>query len=179
MMTDAAEPPKPTKPPRNNWGWIAYFIFIVVASVGVAGFMIWFNLSIQLTPEQLEAARALWKENGIKNYDMIYVEKHSPEDRVMTFVVRVRKGEVKEVTMNGKALEKDKDRTDDPKIYHSMDALMRFIENNQFIDSKPGAPKVYVTGVFDEKTGALRKYIRRVMGSAQRVEILVTEFAVR
>ena len=94
-MSDAPKPP-----PKNNWGWISFFVFVFVASIGVAGFMIWFNLSIQLTPEQLEAARKRWEEKGIKDYDMTYTVKHSPDEKITTFVVKVRGGEVKEVRMN-------------------------------------------------------------------------------
>ena len=57
-MSNAADPPSaasgPVPPPRNNWGWIAFFVFVVVASIGVSALMIGFNLYLQLKPEQLE-----------------------------------------------------------------------------------------------------------------------------
>ena len=164
------------RPPRNNWGWISFFVFVTVASIGVAVFMILFNLSIQLTPEQLDAARKRWKEKAIKNYDMVYAEKHSPDDKVTTFVVRVRGGEVTEVRMNGKPLVKSAEQVDDPRIFRSMDALFRDMDRFMTIDTKKDAPKVYVTATFEVETGAMRRYVRRVMRSTERVEILVKEF---
>jgi hypothetical protein len=158
----------------KNYGWAYFFAFIIVASVGVAGFMIWFNLSIQLKPDQLEAATKLWKEKGPKNYDMTYTKQLNDDTRVDKFEVKVRGGKVEEVRMNGRPLVRQSEDAGDPLPYHSMDRLLSDIERNMDIDQKAGAPKVYVTAVFEPENGALRKYIRRVMGSKTRVEINVT-----
>jgi hypothetical protein len=175
-MSEATSPeptPPQSPPPRNNWGWMGYFVFIIVASVGVAGFMIWFNLSVQLTPEQLEEAHKRWKEQKIRNYNMLYTKRLNDDKKTDKFEVEVRGGEVKKVHLNGKPLQTES-KEDDPLAYHSMDRLFRDIERFMDIDQKPGAPKVYVTAIFDEKTGAIRRYIRRVMGSNQRIEMNVT-----
>jgi hypothetical protein len=166
-MSDAAVPAPSLPPPRkkNNWGWIGFFVFIVAASLAAAGTMIWYNLSIQLKPEQLEAARRLWKERGPRDYKMLYTTRLNDSDRTDTFLVTVRGGEVREVLMNGRPLDAEQ------RPYYSMDAIFNQIEKFMRIDQKPGAPKVYVTAVFDEDTGAMRKYVRRVMGSSQRVEM--------
>ena len=44
---------EPTTPPpkKNNYIWLYYFAFLIIASIGVAAFMIWWNLSQQLTPK--------------------------------------------------------------------------------------------------------------------------------
>jgi hypothetical protein len=181
-MSDAANPtpvapdPPPMPPPRNNWGWIAFFVFVFVAAIAVAVTMIVVNLRMQLKPDRLEAAWKLWKDASIKNYNMVYTEKHSPDDKITTFNVKVRGGIVTEVLMNGKPLQKNAEQTDDPLIYHSMDSQFRMIQRFMDIDSKPGADKVYVTSSFDDETGRLGRYIRRVMTSGQRVEIEVKKF---
>jgi hypothetical protein len=50
------------------------------------------------------------------------------------------------------------------------------MEGYMRMDTKPDARKVYVTATFEVETGAMRRYVRRVMGSTERVEILVKEF---
>ena len=153
-----------------------FFAFLIVASVGVAAFMIWFNLSIQLTPEQLDEARNLWKEKGSKDYDLVYTKRLNEDTRVETYKVKVRAGKVEEVLQNGKPLEQNKEegQEQDPRIFHSMDQILRDIERFMDLDRKPGAPKVYVTAIFDDKNGTLRRYIRRVMGTTLRIEMHLT-----
>src|SRR3954447_17669598 len=90
----------------TNYGWVYFFVFIIIASVGVAAFMIWFNLSIQLTPEQLEDAQKLWKAKGPKSYDMTYTKRLNDDSKVDKFEVKVRGGVVEEVKMNGQKLAK-------------------------------------------------------------------------
>jgi Family of unknown function (DUF6174) len=177
-MSDAAAP-APKLPPRNRYGWIWFFVFVFTASIGVMVFMIWFNLSIQLKPEQFDAAMKLWNEKAVKDYDMIYTEQHTPGETTTSFAVKVRGGKVSEVLMNGNPLEKNAEQEDDPRIFHSMDAQFRVIQRFMDIDAKPDANKVYVTAIFDPETGGVRRYIRRVMGSQQRVQITVKEFVRR
>ncbi len=164
---------KPQVPARNS-GWIWYFAFLIIASIGVTVFMIWFNLSIQLKPEQLEAAIKRWEENGPKNYKMLLKKKLNSEDKVTTFLVTVRDKKVTDVLMDGKPLPKETDDTRDMKVYHSMDATFRFVKIFMTKDQQEKAPKVYVTALFDPETGALLRYVRRVMGATQRVELNIT-----
>lgn len=169
--------PAPEAPPtpKKNHAWIYFFVFIFVASLSMAAAMIAFNLYIQLKPEQLEAAEKLWKEKGPRNYNMVYTEQVNNDERKTVFGVKVRDGKVTEVTMNGKPLEPTtEDGVErDPRPYHSMDALFRNIQRFMDLDQKKDAPRVYVTAIFDPDTGAIRRYIRRVMGSTQRVALEV------
>ena len=169
-----------TATPTKNHAWIYFFAFLIVASVGVTAFMIWFNLSIQLTAKQLNEAKDLWKENGPKDYNLIYTKRLNDDSRVHTFKIKVRAGKVEEVLLDGKPLAQNKDegQEQDPRIFHSMHQILRDIERFMDQDSKPGAPKVYVTAIFDDKNGALRRYIRRVMGTNLRIEMHLTVEAV-
>jgi hypothetical protein len=173
-MSDTTNPPppEPTPPPpkKNNYAWIGYFAFLIIASVGVAAFMIWFNLQQQLTREKLEAAEKLWNEKGPKSYRLVYTKQIQGE-KLVTFAVTVRDKQVTQVLMNGEALKKNAEQTDDPKIYHSMEAQFLAIRRFMDLDEKPGAAKVYVVANFDPQTGAVQRYIRRVMGSNERVEL--------
>ncbi len=165
-----SEPISPPPPKKNNYAWIVYFAFLVIASVGVAGFMIWFNLRNQLTREKLEAAEKLWNEKGPQSYKMVYM-KQIQSEKPTTFSVTVRNKKVTEVLMNGKPLIKEPDQVDDPKIYHSMEAQFLAIQRFMDLDQKAGAEKVYAVGNFDGQTGAVQRYIRRVMSSNERVEL--------
>ena len=90
-MNETNPPPAPQIPPaRKDWGWMGYFAFLLIASVGVAGFMIWFNLSIQLKPEEVEAAQTLWKEKGPKSYDLIFRKRLGISGQEDIFAVKVR-----------------------------------------------------------------------------------------
>jgi hypothetical protein len=165
MSEPTGQPPK-----KTNYIWVGYFAFLVIASVGVAAFMIWFNLRQQLTREKLEAAEKLWNEKGPKSYKMTYMKQLQGE-KLTTFAVTVHNKNVTEVLRNGKPLEKNADETRDPKIYHSMEAHFLFIQRFMDLDEKPDAPKVYAVANFDPQTGALQRYIRRVMSSNERVEL--------
>jgi hypothetical protein len=172
-MSDALPSPVPIK--KDNYGWLVFFIFLVVASALAAGIMIGFNRMIQLTPEMLETAMQRWKQKGPRNYRMVYTKQLNEEQRVTKFVVTVRAGKVEEVLMNGKPLEPDPETHHDPRIYHSMNQLFNDIDRFMNIDARPNQPKVFVTADFDEQTGALRRYVRRVMGTTQRIELRVIE----
>ena len=137
--------------------------------------MIWFNRSIQLKPEQLTAARQLWKEKGPKSYNLVYTKElgiHGKKDR---FAVQVRQGKVEVVKMNDQPLEVTLENGEerDPRIYHSMDNLLRDMERFMDLDQK-NANKVYVVGIFDEKTGAALSYTRYDMRTQERVELKIS-----
>lgn len=167
-------------PKRTHWGWLGYFLFLIVASVGVTIFMIWFNLRIQLKPEEFEAAQALWKEKGPKNYDMIYKKKIGLGNVEDIFAVKVRGGKVESVRMNDAPLERNKDQDPDvdQRIYFSMDAIFRDIERFMELDRRTKDAKVYVVANFDPKTGAVTKYTRYDMRSKDRVEMNIILTAV-
>ncbi len=159
-MSDALAPRK-----SRNIGWIVVFVLLVLASVGVAAFMIQFNLSLQLKADMLDAAWEKWKTNGPKDYILLYQKRINGEETGQQFIAKVRNGVVQEALMNGIPLEKEQ------AIYHSMDRMFRDIDQFMTIDAKPGQKKTYTVAKFDEKTGAVRHYIRRVMGSRERVEL--------
>jgi hypothetical protein len=163
-----------TAPRKKNYAWVWFFVFIVLASIGVAGFMIWFNLRLQLKPEKLEAAMKRWKEHRPGDYLLTYTKRLGDSDHVDTFIVKVRDNKVVEVRMNGNPLrDQQTDEVipagDDRLQYHSMDTLLRDVERLLELDAREKR-KTYTVAFFDEETGALRKYIRRVMGSRERVE---------
>src|SRR5438445_6353353 len=78
--------------PRSlRWAW--YFGVLLVMGVVAITVPLVYNLKAQLTPEQLEAARELWKENGPADYELLYQERIDTGP-VETFHVEVRGGKV-------------------------------------------------------------------------------------
>jgi hypothetical protein len=163
-----------TTPRKKNRLWVWYFVFIVIASVGLASFMIWFSLRQQLKPEQLAAAQQRWKEQGPSDYLMTYTRKLRDNEHEDLFIVKVRAKKVVEVRMNGEPL-RDAEGVpivDERLQYHSMDRLLRDIERFLELDAKEGK-KNFNVAEFDEQTGALQTYVRRVMGTHERVKEVV------
>jgi hypothetical protein len=175
------EPPRST-PPRQSRGWIWYFSVVAVLTVLATGTLIWFNYRQQLKPEQLEAARKLWKEHGPKDYDLRYSVKTRDETRIDHYTVVVRGGKVQAVTLLGErrpavgpapkaeAIPKEKFH------YYGMPALFDQIEQFLDQDRQPDRPRVFAVARFDSQDGHLVLYRRSVSATREHQEIIVDEF---
>ncbi len=158
--------PLSANPPRNrNWLW--YFGILVVLTAASIATMIAFNLRQQLKPAQLAAAAARWKQRGPRDYDMTYTKKLGEAE---TYAVQVRNGVVVSAQRNRQPVEERLLR------HYSMNALFSDIERFLEIDAEPGRPKTFCVATFDPEDGHIRHYVRRVMGSSERVEISVDTF---
>lgn len=157
-----------TAAPQKNRLWIWYFFILGVLTTAFLTILISFNLRQQLRPEQLRAAQDLWRGKGPRDYDFKYKQVATETE---SFEVRVRKGQATAVVRNGEPLEERLRR------YHSMPALFAIMEANLERDQKPGSPRTYCIASFDAADGHLEHYIRSVMGSHERVEITIQEFA--
>src|SRR5262249_2903902 len=140
------------------------FVVLVVLSVIFVGVLVWYNLAQQLTPEQLERELALWKEKGPADYDMEYVEKGNVSG---TFKVQVRRGKVVSAIRDGQPMEERLYR------YQDMRGLFQWIDDFLREDAQ-NRQRTFTKATFDPDDGHLVHYVRRVMGSPQRVEIVVT-----
>jgi hypothetical protein len=160
-MSDAQTRP-PAHRPSSNWIW--YFVVVAALSVLFTLILVRFNLAQQLTLADLQAAERLWKERGPADYDMEYTKQGSATG---TFTVRVRSHKVERVICDGQ-------RQEERLLpYSSMGALFGFIEDYLREDAKPGARRVFTTGRFDDNDGHLLHYVRRVMDSSERIELIV------
>lgn len=158
-------------PRKKNYYWIWFFAFIVLGSIGVAAFMIDFNLRQQLKPEQLEAAMQRWQQHGPADY-LLTISKKINDGEPDIYVVHAQH-RVIEVRLNGQLL---RDESNEPYPagherlqWYTMDHLLREIEIFLDQDAKAGVMNFNVA-YFDEKTGALEQYVRRVMSTRQRVQ---------
>ncbi|MCI0378384.1 MAG: DUF6174 domain-containing protein [Gemmataceae bacterium] len=160
-------------PPNRKRSWIWYFVIVFTLAVAATVVLAVYNSRQQLKPEQLEAARKLWREKGPSDYTMKYTIRMKADDEPDVLQVKVMKGRAVDVLYNGKPEPQER------LVYYSMDRLFDFIEQFQDYDSMKGQPKVYVRAIFDDqKTGGLRWYVRRVMGGRERVEITVDDLQI-
>jgi Family of unknown function (DUF6174) len=151
-------------PPRQNRGWIWYFVILGLLTAVAVGVLLTFNLQQQLKADQVEAARRLWDAKGPANYDMSYTQKGSAPGK---FRVQVRNKKPISVIRDGQPLEERLYR------YSDMPALFGFIEDSLRRDAEPGKPRTFTVATFDPDDGHLIHYVRRVMGGTERIEITV------
>jgi hypothetical protein len=157
-------------PPSRNRGWLWYFLILVVLTIAATGILVVYNLGQQLKPEELEAARKLWDEKGPANYTLVYKTKNKDDEEV-TYRVKVREKKTVEATFSSssKNLSIDKEQLG----HYGMHGLFVDVERFMEIDQKKGARRIFCRAIFDPETGAIRWYVRRVMGSTERLEITV------
>jgi hypothetical protein len=150
--------------PRKSRGWIWYFVILAILAAAAVTVMIVYNLQQQLKPEQLGAARELWAREGPADYDLDFTESGNVAN---SYRVEVRGGKVLAATCDGRPLE--------PRLYRYNDVPGLFDQVEGFLerDRQPHQPRTFTKAVFDARDGHLVRYIRRVMGTTQRLEINV------
>jgi hypothetical protein len=158
-------------PAQQSYSWVWYFVVLGVLTVAACTILVWYNLRQQLKKEDLQAARAQWQQNRPSDYDLTYTKRGSASG---TFFVKVRNGKVVDVTLDGREITQN-DKPLDPSRYprYDMTALMDDIETFLEEDAEPGRPKIYSVATFDPTDGHLIRYVRRVMGTSERIEINV------
>src|SRR5688572_17196488 len=87
--------------------WVWYFILLLVLTAVAIVAPYLYNLSQQLKPEQVREAVERWARNGPADYDLIQKEKvdrKGEESTLSNYEVKVRKGELVELRLNGKEI---------------------------------------------------------------------------
>jgi hypothetical protein len=158
-------------PPRRNRGWLWFFLVLFVLTAAASTTLIVYNLKQQLKAEDLEAAWELWKKKGPASYELVYTVDMNENARPETYVVRVRDKKTESVVR--KMADKDEPLERRLYSYYGMDQLFGNISDFMRQDSQPAKPRTYTRAVFDPEDGHIWWYVRRVMGSRERVEIKV------
>jgi hypothetical protein len=114
--------------PRRSRGWLWFFLVLALLGATALAIEMWYNLSQQLTPAQLEQARKRWEEKGSGDYDFEYIFNRQSRDGEH-YHASVRDGEVVAVTLNGQPLE--------PILYPLYDTPGLFAEVEQSLASNP------------------------------------------
>lgn len=171
--------------PKKNYNWVWFFLFLVVGTAAAVTTMIVYNLNQQLTQEQLSAAWELWKEKGPKNYDLVYSKKLTGNEKPERLFIKVRNGFVEDAKYLDEATPTEKQFGLPPKVrrpaehsWHHLDISGMFGDIQKFMDEdqKKEGRKPFVRAIFHADDGHIQWYVRRVMGSRERVEIIVEKF---
>ncbi len=158
-------------PPEQSYRWVWYFVILAILTIAACSILVWYNLRQQLKKPELEAALARWKQNRPSDYDLTYTKRGSASG---TFLVEVRDRRIINVTLDGREITQN-DKPLDPSRFdrYDMTALMDDIETFLEEDAEPGRPRTFTVATFDPNDGHLVRYVRRVMGTSERIEINV------
>jgi hypothetical protein len=140
-----------------------------------------YNLSLQLGPEDVQAARQRWQEHGPSDYVLEYLVKHGRDPRANEYWVKVRNNQVVSVFRNGEPLLLDNPAglflgsgsstlPEGDYSAYGVDGLLAEIERlvNKGIDSE--GKRNYATATFDKVDGHPIRFIFRVARSDTRLE---------
>ncbi len=171
--------------PSRRWLWF----FAVLAVLGVAAMVvpIVYNLSQQLTPEQLAAARQRWREHAPADYCLeVFVQtNHEGREERDEYVLEVRGGRVRLLgdRKYGELLYLDPELSvflgpaflglppEDLRRY-GVEALFEQVEK-ALRDNAASGGRNYLTAQFDPIDGHPLHYVLRIRGTRERVEWFV------
>ncbi len=164
MQSPSPEVRRPVRTRSRTWVW--FFVFLAVMGAAAVTLPIVYNLSLQLRPEDLAAARAHWQAAGPRDYDLQYQEKitQNGEQSESEWNVQVRDDKVTAATRDGEVLP----AAEYPNL--TVDGQFAEIEKGLQLDLAAGARKNYATAAFDLGDGHPTHYVRRVRGTGDRLE---------
>jgi hypothetical protein len=165
--------------PSRKTGWIWFFLFLALMGGLAIAIPLVYNVQQQLRPEQLSAARRLWQEKAPADYDLEYqVRRQSDEDsekqepEFENYHMEVRNGRIVSIlnkvtgdVLTSKELIVTKD--------FFTDGLFDLMELNLEADSKSTGIRNFSHAQFDKSDGHPTIYVHRIMGSRQRLQIIV------
>ncbi len=160
---------------RRSPGWIWFFVVLFLLAGGATAILWIYNLRQQLTPEELAAARQLWKKNRPRNYRLTYTKEGNIAG---TFVVTVRNGEVKSVVMKQEVTENGSTKTVtiplEKRFYKSSDMDGLFNDLKRFLELKrdPEAGRPFLTAKFDPDDGHINGFIYSNSKTGQRIKVV-------
>lgn len=161
---------------RRNYGWMIYFVVLVVLSVGAIVGNILFNLGQQLTAAQLAEAKARWEESGAADYDLLAGVFHDRDKPPEQHIVLVRGGRVVFAWSDGEVIEasagagaalglplatQEAAWTVD-RIFEHLQGLQREQEETK--------GKHFLVAAFDPQDGHPRRFVRRIARTRIREE---------
>jgi len=176
---------------EKNRTWIVFFVMLAfLAGLGIL-VPLWYNLSMQMKAPEFEAARQLWQTSGPADYDLEYMSKIDTDEPVEYRVaVRDHRAEFL-ATRKGDLLELSQELHDAlgtvvgcpvafcaPQVASSdeltrrnaIDAFFALMDSKMRDDVAVGG-RNYATATFDSKLGYPLRYIHRVRGSQERIEL--------
>jgi hypothetical protein len=159
--------------PRRNRNWLWFFLVLALLAAVAVGIPLFYEPLEPLTIDRLRQARALWEQHRPPNYRLEYTKQGNARG---TFVITVRDGKVKSVTLQteGPPIELE------PRLYdiHDMTGLLDDIETLLKRDAQPNAPAATNRGRFSPEDGHLVRFVRSVPAENYKLGIRVKELKV-
>jgi len=166
------------RPVRKSRRWVWFFVLLGLLGCVAVVVPILYNLSQQLQPEQLEAARRLWAEQGPADYDLTFEVTRDRDPQPERHIVLVRDGRVIHASCEGEMVY----LLDTARVAiglpiggirqgrgRDVPALFERIESLLAEHSREGV-RNFLVAEFDPKMGWPRRFIRRVRGTSMREE---------
>jgi hypothetical protein len=153
--------------------WVWYFLALLVLTAAAIVTPIVYNLNQLLTPEQLAQARARWEANGPDDYDLVLVERRDGEEQGVEYRALVRGGQLQELREDDVPLAlsglraQTRARFTVPGLF---DQIAGYLER----DADAGHREVFATAYFEKKLGYPLRYVRRVRGTRERLEYVIS-----
>jgi hypothetical protein len=131
--------------PRSR-RWIVFFAILALLGFLAIVAPLIYNLSIQLQPEQLDAARLRWRERAYTNYDLECLRqvRSGGEEVKSQYIVRIRDGRISLVAEDGELLYAEPSLA----VFAGSSSLCLAMENPRRYD---------MVALFDEIEKALRQ----------------------
>jgi hypothetical protein len=147
--------------------WRLFFLVLIILGSVAVTVPIVYNLSLQLKPEQIEAARQRWQANGPRDYDLDISSRLNDQEKADEFHVCVRDGKVTKAWCNNQKLnDAEKDR-------HTVERMLDYISATLRRDAESGGKRNYAMADFDSRDGHPRRYVHRVATTKEREEWII------
>ncbi len=154
------------KPSRWIWvGGISVALLLVVTPWLLRGRM------QRLDPEDLDAARSLWRQSGVTDYDMDVEVSGAATGR---YAVVVRGGRLERIMRNGEpASPAAGDQWTVEGLFQTIDREFQMVKDSARALNMAEGAQLVILGRFDATLGYPVDYVRQVTGSTQSVRIRV------
>jgi hypothetical protein len=175
-------------PARRFPRWVLYFAALVVLGAAAVTIPLVYNLSQQLDPDQVRAARQRWRGQGVRDYDLACLARVDQNPLPHQYEVAVRGERVVWVKLDGEVY---LPREQQGPVGMAVGVTLRCVSTKtptaaalapltvegmfarmeeDLRDNALAGGKNYAAASFDSATGAPMRYVYRVRGSTKRVE---------
>ena len=167
-MNDPPQLPRSRFPWRRFAAGAAVDIAVGIVALAAVLFSIFRGTTLRLTPQDFDAARERWRQQGPRDYDLTIAQTGA---RAGTIEVEVRDGEVTAMTVDGTTPSQRRTW-----YYWSVPGMFDVLERDL---EAAEAEQLLLRADFDPATGYPRRYERAMFRTRQQTQWEVVRFAIR